>query len=98
MSAMKRLALGVLTSGLVMLGLSVGPFGTEVGYAASDVALTRFFCPTGSEVGFYRIDGGGHTWPGSAFSRQVPSLGFTTLSIHATDIMWDFFARHPLRA
>jgi polyhydroxybutyrate depolymerase len=65
---------------------------------APDVALTRYLCPTGSEVGFYRVEGGGHTWPGSAFSRQVPSLGFTTLSIHATDIMWDFFARHPLPA
>jgi polyhydroxybutyrate depolymerase len=64
---------------------------------ASDVALTRYLCPTGSEVGFYRIDAGGHAWPGSAFSRQVESVvGFTTFSIHATDIMWDFFIHHPL--
>jgi polyhydroxybutyrate depolymerase len=64
---------------------------------AADVALSRYFCPTGTEVGFYRIAGGGHAWPGSAFSRQVESVvGFTTFSIHASDIMWDFFAHHPL--
>lgn len=66
---------------------------------ASDVVLTRYLCPTGAEVGFYRIDGGGHAWPGSEFSKQIASVvGFTTFSINASDIMWDFFERHPLPA
>jgi polyhydroxybutyrate depolymerase len=69
----------------------------SVEQVAPDVALTRYLCPTGSEVGFYRVDGGGHAWPGSALSRQIESVvGYTTFSIHATDIMWDFFSRHPL--
>jgi polyhydroxybutyrate depolymerase len=64
---------------------------------ASDVNLVRYLCPLGAEVGLYRIEGGGHAWPGSAFSRQIAAVvGFTTFSIHATDIMWDFFTRHPL--
>jgi polyhydroxybutyrate depolymerase len=66
---------------------------------ASDVVLTRYLCPTGAEVGFYRINGGGHAWPGSEFSKQIASVvGFTTFSINASDIMWDFFMRHPLPA
>jgi polyhydroxybutyrate depolymerase len=59
--------------------------------------LLRYLCPRGAELGFYRIDNGGHAWPGSEFSRQIESVvGFTTFSIHASDVMWDFFASHPL--
>ena len=64
---------------------------------ASDVTLVRYLCPRGSEVGLYRIAGGGHAWPGSAFSRSIESVvGFTTFSIHASDISWDFFRHHPM--
>jgi polyhydroxybutyrate depolymerase len=64
---------------------------------ASDVTLVRYLCPTGDEVGFYRIAGGGHAWPGSAFSRSIASaVGFTTFSISASPIIWDFFAHHPM--
>lgn len=48
----------------------------------------------GSEVVFYRLEGGGHTWPG-----RVPDsfyLGPSALSIDATALIWDFFAQHPL--
>ena len=50
----------------------------------------------GSEVVFYRLDGGGHTWPG----RRPDSvyLGPSALSLHANAIIAAFFARHPLRA
>ena len=63
---------------------------------ASDVNLVRYLCAVGAEVGLYRITGGGHAWPGSAFSRQIESVvGYTTFSINATDILWDFFIHHP---
>jgi polyhydroxybutyrate depolymerase len=66
---------------------------------ASDVNLVRYLCPRGQEVGLYRIEGGGHAWPGSEFSRSIESVvGFTTFSIHASDIIWDFFAHHPMPA
>ena len=66
---------------------------------ASDVNLVRYFCPLGAEVGLYRVEGGGHAWPGSEFSRAIePVVGFTTFSIHASDIIWDFFTHHPMPA
>ncbi|MGF1598900.1 MAG: alpha/beta hydrolase family esterase [Acidimicrobiales bacterium] len=56
-------------------------------------------CPVGVEAIFYRIDNGGHTWPGSTTSfaiSQVSGLGVTTTDIDATDLSWDFFSRHRL--
>jgi polyhydroxybutyrate depolymerase len=51
----------------------------------------------GTAVEFYRIQGGGHAWPGSAFSTSIGSIvGQTPTSINATDIMWDFFKRFAL--
>jgi len=49
----------------------------------------------GSEVVFVRIEGGGHTWPG----RRPDSffLGPSALSLDANALIWEFFARHPLR-
>jgi polyhydroxybutyrate depolymerase len=65
---------------------------------ASDVTLVRYRCPKRADVELYRIDGGGHTWPGSEFSRQIESfLGPTTFSINANEVMWAFFQAHPLR-
>jgi polyhydroxybutyrate depolymerase len=48
---------------------------------------------SGSEVVFYRFEGGGHTWPG----RRPDSfyLGSSALSLDANGIIWDFFERHP---
>jgi polyhydroxybutyrate depolymerase len=46
---------------------------------------------------FYRIEGGGHAWPGSAFSQSIGAIvGPTPTSINATDVMWDFFKRFSL--
>jgi polyhydroxybutyrate depolymerase len=65
---------------------------------ASDVTLVRYRCPKHADVQLYRIAGGGHTWPGSEFSRQIESmLGPTTFSINANDVMWEFFQAHPRR-
>ena len=51
----------------------------------------------GTAVEFYRIQGGGHAWPGSAFSTSIGSIvGKTPTSINATDIIWDFFTRYSL--
>jgi polyhydroxybutyrate depolymerase len=64
---------------------------------ASDVTLVRYACRENADIDFYRIEGGGHTWPGSAFSKQIePVIGPTTFSISANEIMWEFFTAHPL--
>lgn len=63
----------------------------------ADVDLITFSCPQGAEVELYRVNGGGHSWPGSAFSQQVVSVvGPTTMSISADELMWKFFQEHPL--
>jgi polyhydroxybutyrate depolymerase len=65
---------------------------------ASDVTLLAWSCPKGDEAELYRVEGGGHSWPGSPFSAQVASVvGRTTSSISADEIMWKFFQEHPLR-
>lgn len=65
---------------------------------ASDVTLIRFDCPRRGETELYRVEGGGHTWPGSEFSKSTEKLtGPTTFSINADEVMWDFFRKHPLR-
>ena len=53
-------------------------------------------CPEGRGVEFYRIDGGGHTWPGATFSPEY--LGYKTDTIDATAIALDWFEAHPLVA
>ncbi len=64
---------------------------------ASDVTLVRYRCADGADVQLYRVEGGGHSWPGSEFSRQIESVtGPTTFSISANEVMWEFFERHPL--
>lgn len=50
----------------------------------------------GCEVELYRIVGGGHTWPGSAFDRAIESIvGAVDLTIDANEVMWAFFQEHP---
>lgn len=56
-----------------------------------------YSCPQGADVELYRIEGGGHSWPGSDFSARVESyVGPTTFSIDANEVMWSFFQDHPL--
>jgi polyhydroxybutyrate depolymerase len=56
-----------------------------------------YACPAGTAVEFYIIVGGGHSWPGSALSRELSRfVGFTTTQISATSIIWSFFKRFQL--
>lgn len=74
-------------------GCAEEPLETDV---AGDVSLRDWRdCTAGTLL--YTIDGGGHSWPGSAFDTGIPDmLGPTTTSIDATAIMWRFFRAHPL--
>jgi polyhydroxybutyrate depolymerase len=66
---------------------------------AADVVVERYPCPAGADAELYRIEDGGHTWPGSALAAALPHLlGKTTMSISANDVMWRFFEAHPLPA
>jgi polyhydroxybutyrate depolymerase len=54
-------------------------------------------CAHETEVSLCRVEGGGHTWPGSEISRLLQSaVGPTNQDVNATGMIWDFFSRHPL--
>ncbi len=62
---------------------------------SSEVRLIQYgSCANGAIAELYAVDGGGHTWPGSPF--DVPSLGYTTHQISATDLIWSFFSGYSL--
>jgi polyhydroxybutyrate depolymerase len=49
----------------------------------------------GSEVVLYKLTGAGHVWPGATTS--LPRLlGPPTTLVDANEVMWRFFAAHPL--
>jgi hypothetical protein len=52
-------------------------------------------CADHASVVLYRIEGGGHTWPGGG---PLPEwfVGRTSTSIDATAVLWRFFREHPL--
>lgn len=53
-------------------------------------------CADGADVVLYRVQGGGHTWPGGT---PMPEwlAGSTSNGVDATRIMWDFYREHPDR-
>jgi polyhydroxybutyrate depolymerase len=63
---------------------------------APDVTRIEYHsCAAGAAVILYRVDGGGHSWPGGG---PLPEwfVGPTTRRINATSLMWAFFREHPL--
>ncbi|MGZ4711024.1 MAG: alpha/beta hydrolase family esterase [Acidimicrobiales bacterium] len=64
----------------------------------TDEVIHRVYdCPTGADVEFYIVLGGGHAWPGSAFSQSIASIvGYTTMDISASELAWSFFQRFQL--
>jgi len=65
----------------------------------STVQLIRYpNCAAGSEVCFYKITGGGHTWPGAPFDISTNIYGYTNHDITASIVIWEFFKRHKMGA
>ena len=52
-------------------------------------------CDAATDVELYPIEGGGHTWPGSAFDTATRGLGATSKELIATETLWTFFEAHP---
>lgn len=48
-------------------------------------------CDCGAEVRFFRVLGGGHTWPGVENPAIEPLLGETNEDIQASEELWRFF-------
>ena len=51
-------------------------------------------CQNGGNIEVYSIVDQGHAWPGGQKSRRIGS-DMPSSEISATDIIWDFFERHP---
>lgn len=65
-----------------------------------DVTLRAWTsCQNNADVEYYRVRGGGHTWPGSSpFIADAieNTLGKTTQSVDASRLMWAFFEGYSL--
>ncbi len=64
---------------------------------ATDVTRIEYpVCGGDAAVVLYRIEGGGHSWPGG---KPLPEwfVGPTSNGVDATGEMWRFFRAHPLR-
>jgi polyhydroxybutyrate depolymerase len=64
----------------------------------TDAVVRRTYdCPAEAPVEFYIVEGGGHTWPSSEFSRSIESIaGPTTFDIDASELAWTFFQQFAL--
>lgn len=60
--------------------------------------ITRrtYDCPDGADVEFLIIDGGGHSWPGSEFSKLVENAVGPTDDYDANAAIWSFFQQFSL--
>lgn len=68
------------------------PLPTEA--IGPDVTVRRWAGPTPtSDLAFYRIEGGGHTWPGARV-WMPPHLGRVSRTIDATRVTWAFVSAH----
>ena len=73
-------------------GASAEPAVTRI---PPDTTVRTWRGPTPmSDVVFYRIDGMGHTWPGSRPELPRFLFGRTSQTIDATRVIWDFLAAH----
>jgi polyhydroxybutyrate depolymerase len=63
------------------------------------LTITRLFYAkdrSSCEVSAFIIEHGGHTWPGAHTDPTwAKTAGKTAMSINATELMWDFFEKHP---
>jgi polyhydroxybutyrate depolymerase len=50
-------------------------------------------CRRGTEVAYFVVDGGGHSWPGG--ERMLAVLDAPSPVMMATETVWQFFAKHP---
>lgn len=55
-------------------------------------------CKEGAAVVLYSVTKGGHTWPGGEQYMPESVVGKTSGDFDATDVIWKFFAEHPMPA
>jgi polyhydroxybutyrate depolymerase len=61
----------------------------------ADTTVRTWHGPTpASDVVFYRVEGGGHTWPGAGLQLPALLFGRTSKTFSAARVVLDFFAAH----
>lgn len=57
-------------------------------------------CKGSTEVVFWTLEDGGHTWPGGEIVPRAEGLGLGNINrdIRASDLMWEFFKKHTLES
>ncbi len=71
-------------------GCSPTPVDSE---PVPDVVLRSYDCPPDAPVEFYVVEGGGHSWPGSEFSKGIASIvGPTNMDLLASERIWEFLS------
>lgn len=58
------------------------------------VVELKYECAPDGEVLLYRVEGGGHTWPGGKGILGKRFVGPTSRDIEASKLIWEFFNRH----
>jgi polyhydroxybutyrate depolymerase len=53
-------------------------------------------CPPASPIVFYVVEGGGHTWPGSAGIMDEKRFGLTNMDMDASEKIWEFVSAQHL--
>jgi polyhydroxybutyrate depolymerase len=62
------------------------------------VRFTHSGCDAGADVVLYRIDGGGHAWPGdTGAGLSATRDAHVSRDVNASEALWQFFADHPAR-
>jgi len=75
-------------------GCSTSP---RISKVTEDVTSITYQCPRDAAVVLYRENGAGHIWAGSQAMTEIAStVGRTTFSISADQLLWNFFRNHPL--
>ncbi len=73
-------------------GAHDGPVATII---PPDTTLRKWHGPTpSSDVAFYRVEGAGHTWPGSRFNLPAFLFGHTSRTFDGARVIWEFLAAH----
>lgn len=70
---------------------------TTLPESTDEIVHRAYDCPDGADVEFYIVVGGGHSWPGSEFSKGIGGIvGHTTFDVDASRLGWEFFERFQL--
>lgn len=78
-------------------GCQGDPSGQVLSGAGDGTVVHRFdsaACAASTEVIFYQIDSGGHTWPGGKQYLPAAIIGPTTRGLDASEVIAQFFLTH----